>query len=68
MAECLWCPRTCDRCGYDIDSGWEHVEQPQAAESNIVICSLRRGSLPLHDAVDSVLVHTRRHRLRLVRS
>jgi len=67
-AVCIWCPRTCPRCGYDIDGGWEHVEQPQSPESNVVVCSLRRGSLPLREAAESVIVHNRRHRLRLVKS
>lgn len=39
---CLYCDRTCGRCGYPIVGGWEHVEMVQPEGSNVTVCSLER--------------------------
>jgi hypothetical protein len=55
--DCSYCDRLCERCGYIINSGWDHIEQPQAPDSNVVVCSLVRHKAPLSDAVNEYLDH-----------
>ena len=45
--DCPYCDRLCERCRYPIPGGWTHVEQPQAPESNVVVCNLKRYVAPL---------------------
>lgn len=34
--------RVCPRCGYTIGPGFIHEEVPQPADSNVVVCDLKR--------------------------
>lgn len=56
-AECLWCDRVCPRCGWPIEGGWEHGEQPQPEGSNVRVCNLRRVVRPLADVLVGFLHH-----------
>ena len=54
---CPFCDRLCDRCGYLVPGGWDHKEQPQPPESNVVVCSLIRHVDPLGQVVGDYLSH-----------
>ena len=58
---CLYCPRICPRCNYEIDPGWEHIEQPQAPGSNVAVCELRRVVRPLLENLSIYLEHCQNH-------
>ncbi len=55
--DCLYCERTCNRCLYPIDGGWEHVEILQGEGSNTVVCRSVRVVRPLVDNTDAFFTH-----------
>ena len=62
--ECIDCDRVCQRCGYEISGGWEHAEQVQSPESNVVVCKLVRASRPVGERIGGYLDHEHKHVLR----
>lgn len=62
---CPYCARECPRCHYPIDGGWVHVEQQQAPESNVVVCTLQRHGGPMVEVIGAYLDHAQ-HRLTVV--
>lgn len=65
MSACPYCERECERCGYTIPAGFDHIEQPQAPESNVVVCTLARHVGPMVDVLSEFFTHSR-HRLKVV--
>ena len=62
---CPYCERECPRCHYTIPGGFVHIEQPQAPESNAVVCNFQRYVGPMVDVIGAYLEHTQ-HRLKAV--
>lgn len=61
MSDCLFCERECPRCRYEIPGNFEHIEQPQAEGSNVVVCTLRRLQRPLVEMIAGYLEHENEH-------
>jgi hypothetical protein len=57
VTPCLWCDRDCDRCGWPILAGWEHVDQSPSEGAILTVCHLRRVVRPLAETLSGYLHH-----------
>lgn len=64
---CVYCDRTCSACGYPIEGGWEHVQQPQAPESLHVVCELKPVVRPLGQALSAYFDHAAHRKLKVIK-
>lgn len=60
---CPWCTRLCTVCGYIIDGGTQHVQQPQPEGASHTICELRRDPVsgPTAKVIGDYFTHQLEH-------
>jgi hypothetical protein len=49
------------RCEYPISAGFEHIEQPQAPTSNMIVCTSERVVRPLVETLAGWFEHQLDH-------